>query len=83
MAINYYFGRCSYLIISVKYLQCSAISNQAANVGMSGDRICYIGNKAIRAKHIIEGGLCEWNAGDFRWTANQTCVATRKAPKRF
>jgi len=43
------------LITDVRYLQGDRISEQAVNIGITGDRISYIGKKRVRARTIIPG----------------------------
>jgi len=44
-----------FLITDVRYLQGDQIADQVANVGITGDKITYIGSERVRARTVIPG----------------------------
>jgi len=46
---------CDFLITDVRYLRGDEICEHPANIGITGDRISYVGEERVRARRIIPG----------------------------
>ncbi|HEX5221418.1 MAG TPA: hypothetical protein VFZ59_17780 [Verrucomicrobiae bacterium] len=54
MVRQFHFG-CDFLIQDVRYLQANEISKESVNIGITRDRISYIGKERVRARTVIRG----------------------------